>query len=153
MNENERCINCRFCRKLKEHVKGKWNIRSCCTLFAETEPDGGYDSFVLVVGDAYDRCECFNPRKEATKELITGGIEDVIAELKDLTQMHSIVCSPIVRKVLEDAIPKSLSCNALFYSTPHLNGTDSIYVFDGDISDPKWYADKIPITFGEETDK
>jgi len=153
MNENERCIKCRFRRKLKELVNGTWVIKSCCTIWAETEPDGGYDSFVLVINDAYDGCECFSPREEATKKLITGGIEDVIAELKDLTQMHSIVCSPIVRKVLEDAIPKSLSSNALFYSTPHLNGTDSIYVFDGDITDPKWYADKIPITFGEETDK
>lgn len=63
MDNNELCINCRFCRKLKELVSGTWGIKSCCTLWAETEPDGGYDSFVLVVNDAYDRCECFAPRK------------------------------------------------------------------------------------------
>jgi hypothetical protein len=60
---DERCINCRFCRKLKEHVKGKWIIKSCCTFFAETEPDGGYDSFVIVVNADRDMCECFK-RKE-----------------------------------------------------------------------------------------
>ena len=142
MNENERCINCRFCRKLKELVNGTWVIKSCCTLWAETEPDGGYDSFVLVVGDAYDKCECFNPRKESTKKLVTGGIEDVIAELKDLTQMHSIVCNPTVRKVLEDAIPKSLFNNVKFFSTHILDNTDSIYIFDGDITEPRSWLPK-----------
>ena len=154
MNENKRCINCRFCRKLKELVNGTWVIKSCCTFFPETEPDNGYGAFAIVVDKDRDRCECFSPREEATKKLVTGGIEDVIAELKDLTQMHSIVCSPIVRKVLEDAIPKSLSSNALFFSTPLLNNTDSIYVFDGDISDPSSYIlpTKIPMTFGGETE-
>lgn len=141
MNENERCINCRFRRKLKELVNGTWVIKSCCTIWAETEPDGGYDSFVLVINDAYDGCECFSPREEAKKKLITGGIEDVIAELKDLTQMHSIVCSPIVRKVLEDAIPKSFG-NVLIFDTPLLNGTDSIYIFDGDITEPRSWLPK-----------
>ena len=93
--------------------------------------------------------------EETTKKLVTGGIEDVIAELKDLTQMHSIVCNPMVRKVLEDAIPKSLSNNAKFFSTSLLNNTDSIYIFDGDISDPSSYIlpTKIPMTFGEETEE
>ena len=60
----ECCRDCRFCRMLKEFVKGGWNIKSCCTLWAETEPDGGYDSFVLVIDDnPNDRCECFSPRK------------------------------------------------------------------------------------------
>lgn len=149
----ECCRDCRYCHALKELVDKKWVVRSCCTYWVETEPEDGYTSWVQVVDEYGDKCECFSPREEATKKLVTGGIEDVIAELKDLTQMNSIVCSPTVRKVLEDAIPKSLSSNALFYSTPHLNGTDSIYVFDGDITDTKWYADKIPITFGEETDK
>ena len=62
MNENERCINCRFCRKLKELVNGTWVIKSCCTLFAETEPDSGYDAFAIVVDKDRDRCECFSPR-------------------------------------------------------------------------------------------
>jgi len=150
----ECCRDCRYCHALKELAFGRWIMRSCCTFWVETEPKDGYTSWVQVVDEYGDKCECFTPREEATKKLITGGIEDVIAELESKrSTRYSIVCSPIVRKVLEDAIPKSLSSNALFYSTPHLNGTDSIYVFDGDITDPKWYADKIPITFGEETDK
>ena len=59
----ECCRDCRFCRMLKEHVKGGWNIRSCCTLFAETEPDNGYGTFAIVVDKNRDRCECFSPRK------------------------------------------------------------------------------------------
>lgn len=149
----ECCRDCHYCHALKELAFGRWIVRSCCTFWVETEPKDGYTSWVQVVDEYGDKCECFTPREEATKKLVTGGIEDVIAELKDLTQMHSIVCSPIVRKVLEDAIPKSLSSNALFFSTPHLNGTDSIYVFDGDITDPKTYLPtKIPMTFGGETE-
>lgn len=153
--DKECCRDCRFCRALKELVDKKWVVRSCCTYWVETEPEDGYTSWVQVVDEYGDKCECFKPREDAAKKLVTGGIEDVIAELKDLTQMHSIVCNPMVGKVLEDAIPKSLSSNALFYSTPHLNGTDSIYVFDGDISDPSSYIlpTKIPMTFGEETDE
>jgi ribosomal protein L37AE/L43A len=63
MNENKRCINCRFCRKLKELVNGIWVIRSCCTLFAETESDSGYNAFAIVVDKDRDRCENFSPRK------------------------------------------------------------------------------------------
>ena len=62
MNENERCINCRFCRKLKELVNGTWVIKSCCTFFPETEPGSGYDAFAIVVDKDRDRCENFTPR-------------------------------------------------------------------------------------------
>ena len=58
----ELCRGCRFCRKLKEHVKGGWIIKSCCTFFAETEPDSGYDAFAIVVDKDRDRCENFTPR-------------------------------------------------------------------------------------------
>ena len=138
----ECCRDCRYCHALKELAFGRWIVRSCCTYWAETEPEDGYTSWVQVVDEYGDKCECFTPREEATKKLVTGGIEDVIAELKDLTQMHSIVCSPIVRKVLEDAIPKSLSCNALFFSTHILDNTDSIYIFDGDITEPRSWLPK-----------
>ena len=151
----ERCRDCRFCNALKELVDKKWVVRSCCTYWVETEPEGGYTSWVQVVDEYRDGCECFKPREETTKKLVTGGIEDVIEELKDLTQMHSIVCNPMVRKVLEDAISKSLSNNAKFFSTSLLNNTDSIYIFDGDISDPSSYIlpTKIPMTFGEEIEE
>lgn len=58
----ECCRDCRFCRMLKELVKGGWSIRSCCTLFPETEPDNGYGAFAIVVDKNRDRCECFSPR-------------------------------------------------------------------------------------------
>ena len=150
----ECCRDCRFCRALKELVDKKWVVRSCCTYWVETEPEDGYVSWVQVVDEYGDKCECFERRKEIVNKLSTGGIEDVIAELKDLTQMHSIVCNPMVRKVLEDAIPKSLFNNAKFFSTHILDNTDSIYIFDGDISDPSSYIlpTKIPMTFGEETE-
>jgi len=142
----ECCRDCRFCRKLKELVNGTWVIRSCCTIWAETEPDGGYDSFVLVINDAYDRCECFSPREEATKKLVTGDIKDVIAELESKrSTRYSIVCSSIVRKTLEDAIPKSFD-NVLIIDTPLLNGTDSIYIFDGDITEPRAWLPKEGLT-------
>jgi len=58
----ECCRDCRFCRKLKEFVNGIGVIRSCCTLFAETEPGSGYDAFAIVVDKDRDRCENFTPR-------------------------------------------------------------------------------------------
>lgn len=136
---DKRCVNCRFCRKLKEHVKGKWIIKSCCTFFAETEPDGGYDSFVIVVNADRDMCECFNKRKETSdvRKLTTSAIEEIVAEFKNAVGVRSVVCSPIVKKVLEMRIPK-IDSNILIFDTPHLNNTDSVYVFNGDISDPKY---------------
>ena len=75
-------------------------------------------------------------------KLGTGGIEDVIAELESQrSARYSIVCSPIVRNVLEDAIPKSFG-NVLIIDTPLLNGTDSIYIFDGDITEPRSWLPK-----------
>lgn len=135
---DERCINCRFCRKLKEHVKGKWIIKSCCTFFAETEPEGGYDSFVIVVNADRDMCECFQ-RKETSnvRKLITSTIEEIVAELKNTVGVRSVVCSPIVKKALEIYLPK-MDSNILIFDTPYLNDTDSVYVFNGDISDPKY---------------
>ena len=135
---DERCINCRFCRKLKEHVKGKWIIKSCCTFFAETEPDGGYDSFVIVVNADRDMCECFK-RKETSdvRKLITNAIGEIVAELKNTVGVRSVVCSPIVKKVLEIYLPK-MNSNILIFDTPYLNNTDSVYIFNGDISDPKY---------------
>lgn len=131
----ERCINCRFCRKLKEHVKGKWIIKSCCTFFAETEPDGGYDSFVIVVNADRDMCECFQGKKTGdVRKLITIG--EIVAELKNTVGVRSVVCSPIAKKVLEIYLPKN--SNILIFDTPYLNDTDSVYVFNGDISDPKY---------------
>ncbi len=135
------CRDCRYCHALKELVDKKWVVRSCCTYWAETEPEGGYTSWVQVVDEYRDMCECYKPGEEAIKKLVTGGIEDVIAKIKDLTQKHSIVCSPIVRKVLEDAIPKSFG-NVLIFDTPLLNGVDSIYVFDGDITEPRSWLPK-----------
>lgn len=132
---DERCINCRFCRKLKEHVKGKWIIKSCCTFFAETEPDGGYDSFVIVVNADRDMCECFQGKKTGdVRKLITIG--EIVAELKNTVGVRSVVCSPIAKKVLEIYLPKN--SNILIFDTPYLNDTDSVYVFNGDISDPKY---------------
>lgn len=132
---DERCINCRFCRKLKEHVKGKWIIKSCCTFFAETKPDGGYDSFVIVVNADRDMCECFQGKKTGdVRKLITIG--EIVAELKNTVGVRSVVCSPIAKKVLEIYLPKN--SNILIFDTPYLNDTDSVYVFNGDISDPKY---------------
>lgn len=133
---DERCINCRFCRKLKEHVKGKWIIKSCCTFFAETEPEGGYDSFVIVVNADRDMCECFQ-RKETSnvRKLITIG--EIVAELKNTVGVRSLVCSPLAKEVLEIYLPK-MDSNILIFDTPYLNDTDSVYVFNGDISDPKY---------------
>ena len=132
---DERCINCRFCRKLKEHVKGKWIIKSCCTFFAETEPDGGYDSFVIVVNADRDMCECFQGKETSdVRKLITIG--EIVAELKNTVGVRSVVCSPIAKKVLEIYLPKN--SNILIFDTPYLNDTDSVYVFNGDISDPKY---------------
>lgn len=133
---DERCINCRFCRKLKEHVKGKWIIKSCCTFFAETEPEGGYDSFVIVVNADRDMCECFQ-RKETSnvRKLITIG--EIVAELKNTVGVRSFVCSPLAKEVLEIYLPK-MDSNILIFDTPYLNDTDSVYVFNGDISDPKY---------------
>lgn len=133
---DERCINCRFCRKLKEHVKGKWIIKSCCTFFAETEPEGGYDSFVIVVNADRDMCECFQ-RKETSdvRRLITIG--EIVTELKNTVGVRSVVCSPIAKKFLEIYLPK-MDSNILIFDTPYLNDTDSVYVFNGDISDPKY---------------
>lgn len=133
---DEICINCRFCRKLKEHVKGKWIIKSCCTFFAETEPDGGYDSFVIVVNADRDMCECFQGKETSdVRKLITIG--EIVAELKNTVGVRSVVCSPIAKKVLEIYLPK-MNSNILIFDTPYLNGVDSVYVFNGDISDPKY---------------
>lgn len=133
---DEICINCRFCRKLKEHVKGKWIIKSCCTFFAETEPDGGYDSFVMVVNADRDMCECFQGKETSdVRKLITIG--EIVAELKNTVGVRSVVCSPIAKKVLEIYLPK-MDSNILIFDTPYLNDTDSVYVFNGDISDPKY---------------
>lgn len=54
----DRCKDCKFFRKLKEFENRDWIIKSCCTLFPQTYPNDGYDSFVLVV-DETDMCECF----------------------------------------------------------------------------------------------
>lgn len=133
---DERCINCRFCRKLKEHVKGKWIIKSCCTFFAETEPDGGYDSFVIVVNADRDMCECFQGKETSdVRKLITIG--EIVAELKNTVGVRSVVCSPLAKEVLEIYLPK-MDSNILIFDTPYLNDTDSVYVFNGDISDPKY---------------
>lgn len=133
---DERCINCRFCRKLKEHVKGKWIIKSCCTFFAETEPDGGYDSFVIVVNADRDMCECFQGKETSdVRKLITIG--EIVAELKNTVGVRSVVCSPLAKEVLEIYLPK-MDSNILIFDTPYLNDTDSVYVFNGDISDPRY---------------
>ena len=60
----ERCRDCRFCHALKELVNKKWVVRSCCTYWVETEPEDGYASWVQVVDECGDRCECFAPRKD-----------------------------------------------------------------------------------------
>ena len=60
----ERCRDCRFCHALKELVDKKWVVRSCCTYWVETEPEDGYASWVQVVDEYGDRCECFKPRKD-----------------------------------------------------------------------------------------
>lgn len=146
--DKERCKDCRYCHALKELVDKKWIVRSCCTYWVETEPEDGYTSWVQVVDEYGDRCECFKPREEATKKLVTGDIEDVIAELESKrSARYSIVCSTTVRKVLEDAIPESFG-NVLILDTPLLNGVDSIYIFDGDIADPKsWLLKESAIPF------
>lgn len=134
---DERCINCRFCRKLKELVKGKWIIKSCCTFFAETEPDGGYDSFVIVVNADRDMCECFQSKKTSDiRKLPTSAIGEIVAELKNTVGVRSVVCSPIVKRALEIHLHK-INSNILIFDTPYLDNTDSVYVFNGDISDPK----------------
>lgn len=59
----DRCGRCYFFHKLKEFKDGDWIIKSCCTLFPQTEPNDGYDSFALVT-DEMDFCECFKVRVE-----------------------------------------------------------------------------------------
>lgn len=73
----------------------------------------------------------FNVRK-----LITSTIEEIVAELKNTVGVRSVVCSPIAKKALEIYLPKN--SNILIFDTPYLNDTDSVYVFNGDISDPKY---------------
>lgn len=142
----ECCRDCRFCHALKELVDKKWVVRSCCTYWVETEPKDGYTSWVQVVDEYGDKCECFTPREEATKKLVTGGIEDVIAELESKrSTRYSIVCGSIFRKDLEDAIRKSFG-DVLIFDTPLLNGTDSIYIFDGDITEPRSWLPKEGLT-------
>ena len=61
------CKDCRYFHLLKDlkhsPMGSFWEYSSCCTLCPETEPQDGYDSFVIVVAPE-DVCEMFSNRQE-----------------------------------------------------------------------------------------
>lgn len=59
-----KCIDCRYCHKLKQLVNKEWLISSVCTLFPEIEPNSRYDDFAIVVDAEKDHCEMFTSRSK-----------------------------------------------------------------------------------------